>query len=223
MQFLYHPCAGESQITIQDQQYQHLYKSRRTKQAKILALRNLKDSFLYQYEQISIDKHRATLSLKETILAPQIPHKSTHLILSVIDSKALQKVLPILNELGLSKLTLFYADYSQRNEKIDLNKLHRILISSCEQCGRSDLCKIEVLDHLEEVLNLYPTFNVFDFGGEKLQINTSSLPILIGPEGGFSPKEKEKLRLFPTFSTQESLILRSESACVYVMSGLQLL
>ena len=222
MQFLYHPLAGEQQVIIENEQYTHLYKSRRTKHNQTLALRNLKDSYLYLYEQVLIKKRSATLLLKDKILSPQTPKTQTHIILSIIDSKVLQKTLPFLNELGLSKLTLFYADFSQRNEKIDLEKLQKILINSCEQCGRSNLLKIELCKNLAEVLQNYPQIGVFDFGGEKLK-TPINFPILIGPEGGLSPKEKEILKAFPSFSTQESLILRSESACVYVASLIQTL
>lgn len=222
MQFLYHPLAGEQQVLIQNEQYTHLYKSRRTKQNQTLTLRNLRDPYLYLYEQALIERRSATLLLKDKILSSQIPKKQNHIILSIIDFKVLQKTLPFLNELGLSKLTLFYADFSQRNEKIDLEKLQKILIHSCEQCGRSNLLEIELCKNLSEVLQNYPQIGSFNFGGEKLK-TPINFPILIGPEGGFSPKEQELLKPFPTFSTEENLILRSESACVYVASLLQAL
>lgn len=216
MQFSFHPDAGSEILKISGELYTHLYKSRRTKNTQILAFRNLRDENLYLYSQESIDRKEALLKLQESTHTPILSKSKAHLILSVIESKTLQKLLPFLNELGVQKLTLFYADYSQRNEKIDLEKLTKILINSSQQCGRSNILELEVLPNLSEVLKLYPKVGVFDFGGGELQ--KCSLPILIGSEGGFSPKEREILCKFPKYSTQESIILKSESACVYVAS-----
>lgn len=216
VQFSFHPSAGEQTLIIDGELYIHLYKSRRTKNTQILYFRNLEDENLYLYSQESIDRKQATLKLQETQHKPILSKSKAHLILSIIDNKTLQKVLPFLNELGVKKLTLFYAEYSQRNEKIDLEKLKKILINSSQQCGRSNIIELEVLNNLSNVLELYPKIGVFDFGGERLQ--KIDLPILIGAEGGFSPKEREELKNFPKYSTQENIILKSESACVYVAS-----
>lgn len=220
MQFIYHQQAGDAQLIIKDETYQHLYKSRRTKQTQLLYFRNLQDDMLYQYRQIHIDRKSATLSLEAKTHSPNKPKSPSHLILGIIDSKNLQKALPFLNELGVGKLTLFYADYSQKNEKIDLQKLEKILINSSQQCGRSDFVKIECLTNLEHVLSTYENLAIFDFGGEKIK-SSLDVPIIIGPEGGFSPSEREKLQNFPTFSTKENLILKSESACIYIASLMQ--
>lgn len=216
MQFSFHPNAGGNTLIIDGELYIHLYKSRRTKNTQILYFRNLEDENLYLYSQESIERKQAILKLQETQHKPILSKSKAHLILSIIDNKTLQKVLPFLNELGVKKLTLFYAEYSQRNEKIDLEKLKKILINSSQQCGRSNIIELEVLNNLGNVLELYPKIGVFDFGGERLQ--KIDLPILIGAEGGFSPKEREELKNFPKYSTQENIILKSESACVYVAS-----
>lgn len=218
VQFSFHPMAGDPTLLIDGELYIHLYKSRRTKNTQTLAFRNLRDEYLYLYAQESIGRKEATLKLQETLHKPILSQNQTHLLLAIIDNKSLQKLLPFLNELGVQKLTLFYAEYSQRNEKIDLEKFKKILINSSQQCGRSNIMEIEVLLSLKDVLHAYPNIGVFDFGGEKLE--NFSLPIMIGAEGGFSPKEKEMLRSFKKFSTQENLILRSESACIYVASKL---
>ncbi|WP_300221394.1 16S rRNA (uracil(1498)-N(3))-methyltransferase [uncultured Helicobacter sp.] len=218
MQFSFHPKAGEERLVVEGELYTHLYKSRRTKNTKTLAFRNLEDEYLYLYSQESIGRKEAILQLKESLHKPILSKNQAHIILSIIDSKTIQKLLPFLNELGVRKLTLFYSEYSQRNEKIELDKFNKILINSSQQCGRSNILELEFCTTLQEVLMLYPQVGVFDFGGEKMC--KTSLPVLIGSEGGFSPKEHEILKDFPKYSTQEELILKSESACVYVASKL---
>lgn len=220
MQFIFHPQAGDITIELRGEQYIHLYKSRRTKQTQTLNFRNLLDDHLYLYHQTHITRTSATLHLQEAVFLPNKPQQKTHIILAMIHSKSIQKMLPFLNELGVEKLSFFYSDFSQRGEKIDPKKFQTILINSSQQCGRSNLLEIEYLKDLGEIIELYPQINVFDFGGEALHSSIGPYPILVGPEGGFSSKEKEILKNFPTYSTQQNIILRSESACIFVASKL---
>lgn len=221
MQFLFHTNAGDPILTLEGDCYRHLYRARRTRQTQALSLRNLTDDNLYIYDQARITKTNATLHLKETIHSPNRSVQTTHIILGIIDLKSIQKVLPFLNELGVAKLTLFYGDFSQRSEKINQEKLQAILIASSQQCGRSDLLKIDFLENLEEVIASYQQVHVFDFGGGSLEAQKiQPTSILIGPEGGFSLRERKILEGFPIYSTRENIILRSETACIFVASKL---
>ncbi|RKU89866.1 16S rRNA (uracil(1498)-N(3))-methyltransferase, partial [Helicobacter pylori] len=134
----------------------------------------------------------------------------------------IEKILPFLNQLGVSKLSLFYADFSQRNEKIDSTKLERfqkILINSCEQCGRSVLMELEAFPSTKEVLKAYPKASVLDFKGETLPASAiSEQERIIGPEGGFSEQEREYFKEREIYRIPLDMVLKSESACVFVAS-----
>ncbi|EMH20367.1 RNA methyltransferase, RsmE family [Helicobacter pylori GAM260Bi] len=222
MRFVYHPLAKEPTLKIEGESYIHLYRSRRIKSASRLDLRNLKDGFLYTYEHAEIAKKHALLRLVGVQVLEVIPSKKTHLILSVIEIKNVEKILPFLNQLGVSKLSLFYADFSQRNEKIDSAKLERfqkILIHSCEQCGRSALMELEAFPSTKEVLNAYPKASVLDFNGETLPTSADfEKGIIIGPEGGFSEQEREYFKERKIYRIPLNMVLKSESACVFVAS-----
>ncbi|AFI04243.1 16S rRNA (uracil(1498)-N(3))-methyltransferase [Helicobacter cetorum] len=222
MRFVYHSLAKEPTLKIEGESYTHLYRSRRVKNMSLLDLRNLKDKFLYTYKHIEITKKYALLELIEQKELEVIPSKKAHLILSVIELKSIEKILPFLNQLGVSKLSLFYADFSQHNERLDSAKMERfekILINSCEQCGRSDLMELEVLKNLKEVLMAYPKASILDFNGEKLQTSLNAENgIIIGPEGGFSEQERERFKTHRIYSAPMPMVLKSESACVFVAS-----
>ncbi len=226
MRFVYHPLAKEPTLKIEGESYIHLYRSRRIKSASRLDLRNLKDGFLYTYEHAEITKKHALLRLVGTQPLEIMANKKTHLILSVIEIKSIEKILPFLNQLGVSKLSLFYADFSQRNEKIDSTKLERfqkILIHSCEQCGRSALMELEVFPNTKEVLKAYPKASVLDFNGEILQTNFSAEKgVIIGPEGGFSEQERGYFKEREIYRIPLDMVLKSESACVFVASIAQI-
>ena len=69
------------------------------------------------------------------------------------------------------------------------------------------------------MLQKYPKFAVMDFGAEALESQTT-LPIMLGSEGGFSQKERDLLKSQPTFSAPNCNILRSETAAIYITSKL---
>ncbi|MGL2787650.1 16S rRNA (uracil(1498)-N(3))-methyltransferase [Helicobacter pylori] len=222
MRFVYHPLAKEPTLKIEGESYIHLYRSRRIKSASRLDLRNLKDGFLYTYEHAEIAKKHALLRLVGVQPLEIMANKKVHLILSVIEIKSVEKILPFLNQLGVSKLSLFYADFSQRNEKIDSTKLERfqkILIHSCEQCGRSALMELEAFPSTKEVLKAYPNASVLDFNGEALPTSADfEKGIIIGPEGGFSEQEREYFKEREIYRIPLDMVLKSESACVFVAS-----
>ncbi len=217
MQFIIHKDAGKEVLKLEGETYHHLFHSRRTHKAQSLQLRNLRDFNCYTYTIANLSKKDATLKLESTIQTPlQTPSKG-HLIWAMMEPKKIEKTLPFLNELNLQKITFFYAEYSQKNFKLNLERIQRILENSCEQCGRITLLEIEVLENLQSILEKYPNMAVLDFGGEPLNSDLK-IPILVGAEGGFSPKEREILKGKPTYSAINSNILRSESAAMYAMS-----
>ena len=215
MQFITHKQAGEAIIILQGEAYYHLFRSRRTQKLDSLKLCNLKDNNLYTYQITNITKKEATLKLQYATQAPLNPPKS-HLIWAMIEPKCIEKTLPALNELNLAKITFFYADFSQKNFKLDFSRIERILEKSSQQCGRTNLLEIEFLEDLQSVCEKYPHLAVLDFGYNALPPNLE-VPILVGCEGGFSQKERELLKDFKTFSTTNTHILRSENAAVYAI------
>ncbi|WP_279144080.1 16S rRNA (uracil(1498)-N(3))-methyltransferase [Helicobacter pullorum] len=217
MQFIIHKDAGNESLILEGEAYHHLFHSRRTKKTESLQLRNLRDYYCYTYSIADLSKKYATLKLESKLeTPPQNPPKG-HLIWAMIDPKIIEKTLPFLNELNLQKITFFYAEYSQKNFKLNLERIQRILENSCEQCGRITLLEIEVLENLQEVLEKYPNAGVLDFGGEELKCSLE-IPILVGTEGGFSKKEREALKNNPKYTATSCNILRSETAAIYAIA-----
>lgn len=217
MQFLHLPHAGESRLVLEGEAFHYLCKVRRIRAQETLRARNLRDDYLYEYRVEAIGRREATLTLVQSLERRVVPRRFFHLIWAVVDSKSIEKALPMLNELGVGKISFFYARYSQRDVKIDQARLERILIHSCEQSGRSALPEVEVLKNLDEVLARYEAFGVLDFGGEILGAGACER-LMVGPEGGFSEEERERLARMKRYSTGEELILRSESAAAWAVA-----
>lgn len=213
MQFLYSNDASNKNISIKGEQFLHL-KARRARVGDRINVQNLKDGFNHLYEIIKIDRKEAFLSFKSS---NKVLNSVSNLTIawSVVDIKIVEKVLPYLNEMGLKKLILVYTEFSQKNFKFDMNRCERILISSCEQCGRSSLLEIEIYSSIEELLTKYKNVARIDFGGENLGefLNGDREDILfIGPEGGFSKNDIAKIP--KSYCLEPNFILRSQTAII---------
>lgn len=218
MQFVYHIKAGEKELIVDLNEYAHLFKVRRVGLGDVLEWRNLHDGYMCTYKITNIGKKEAILELvsqKEySVKAP----KSLHVGWCVIDPKIIEKTLPMLNELGVEKISLVYADFSQKQYKMDEERMHRILINSSQQCGRSHLLEIEILNSVKTYCEMYPNSAILDFCDTKISDKSEISSILIGPEGGFSEKERIFLAQRAIFGLSCPSILRSETAVVAVAS-----
>lgn len=216
MKFSFHKNSGQEDLLVDGELFSHLYRSRRTKKTATLLFSNLMDSKLYIYSHVQIKKQSAILKLTGEI--PYLREKKcTYIIWSITNSKTIGDALPFLNQLGVAKLTLFYSHNSQMDKKIPMERFYNILIQSCEQCGRNDLMKIEVLSNLQKVKELYPQASLIDFHGKNISLEINfSQGVIIGPEGGFAQEEKDKF-CGEVYSLGKN-ILKSECAAIHLAS-----
>ncbi len=215
MQYIYCEDCGPDSLCLSTKEYAHIFKVRRTKSSEELFFRNLKDDILYKYKLVKIDKKEAFLELIDKRVFRVEAEKALHVGWCVVDPKTIEKTLPFLNELGISKISFVYCEFSQKNFKIDMQRLKRILINSNQQCGRSSLMKIEVLKDLKEFLSLYPHSKIVDFNQKSIKKDSSFDSFLIGCEGGFSQSERELMSEDNIFGINNPMILRSETAVLF--------
>ena len=127
-------------------------------------------------------------------------------------------------ELGVSK---FVPILTERTivRKINEKRLNKIIVEASEQSNRLKVPKLEGIVKLDNFLKFNQKTNII-FGdlntnNNKFTIkNTEPLCILIGPEGDFTTKEREKiLRLKNIISLKiNENILRAETAAISMIS-----
>ena len=213
MQFVYHPDAGEEILKIEGEIYNYIFKVRRHKKGEVIPLRNMEDGYLYFYRIDEVERRNATLVLVDKEHKEIVPKRFFHLLWCIVDPKTIEKTLPMLNEIGVGKITFIYCARSQKNFRLRLDKLQKILINSSQQCGRSRLMELEIINSLDEVLQKYDNIVLIDFCKEKLECLDNIERALVGPEGGLTQKEREK---FETIRGLDGFVLRSETAAVAV-------
>lgn len=218
MQFLYHKESLQPTITISGDEYRYLFKVRRIKTGSIVELRNMKDSNIYYYKVTTVDRKSATLELISSEEKSVQAKKELTLGWCIVDPKTVEKSLPMLNELGVAKIVFIKCAYSQANFKINAQRLEKILINSCQQCGRSTLMQFEFANSLNDFLQHYPQSYALDFSKNSMKEHLDINTIVIGCEGGFSEEERSLLKPTRVVGFESPLILRSESAAVATAS-----
>ncbi|WP_424688142.1 16S rRNA (uracil(1498)-N(3))-methyltransferase [Halarcobacter ebronensis] len=219
MQFTYHQEASQEFLTVDNETYKYLFKARRHKIEDEIYFRNLVDKNIYLYKVIEISRKDARLELvsfEEKIVEN---NKKLHLAWCVVDPKTVEKNIASLNELGLEKITFIYCEYSQKNFKLNLEKLEKILLNSSSQCGRSSIIKLEICKSLDEFLSLNKDVYLLDFSKQNIETKKDEIEtLLLGCEGGFSETERETFDTDKIVGFNSNLILRSETAAISAVS-----
>jgi len=153
------------------------------------------------------------------------------LVIALVKRGRVETIVEKAAELGVRRVRLTIT----RRTNVDFVKLGRldaIAMEAAEQTGRLDVPTVEDPVKLAEILDGWDPARklVFcDEGGdarpafEALAGSAAPAAILIGPEGGFSPEERERLRSLP-FVTPVSLgprILRADTAAISALTPWQ--
>ncbi len=219
MQFIYDKNAKNNLLKIEDENYNYIVKARRHKLDDILDFRNLEDDFLYSYKISQIDKKSLFLNLlkkEEKIIENS---KKIHLAWCVVDPKTIYENIASLNELGVDKITFVYSDFSQKNFKINFEKLEKILINSSSQCGRSSIIKLDIYKNIDTFIADNPDTYFLDFSQTSIDSKVLDIKtLMIGTEGGFSKRERELFNKNFIVGFSSNLILKSQTAIISATS-----
>jgi len=219
MQFTYDINCGAKILEISEDTYKYLIKARRHKIDDEIYFRNLNDNLIYLYKLISISRRSAIFTLVSSEEKVVENKNNLHLGWCLVDPKTVEKYLASLNELGVSKITFIFCEYSQKNFKLNIEKLEKILINSSSQCGRSSIIKIETSTSLEEFLKENDDTYFLDFSTTFIDEKKDDIKTLvIGCEGGFSKVERFTFNKDNIVGFNSSLILRSETAIISASS-----
>lgn len=215
MIYLFQDQAGSAQITLDGDGFKHLIKARRHQVGDTVTLRNPNAEIFYRYEIVTIDKRAAHLHLIDQEAIAQ-EGRNFHLAWSMIDPKSIEKVLPALCELGVTKISFIQAKRSQQNFKIDTKRFDRIIENAMQQSGRLQRLEYQSVETLEDFIKQYPETLVLDFSPNILKKEEFFGTVLIGPEGGFDAQEKARLKTLEVRRLDTPNVLRSETAALAV-------
>ena len=221
--YIFDKHAGETLLTLKGELHKYLIKVRRHSIGDELAFRNRDEiKTLHRYKVVEVEPRSAILELIDSNIYEVNATKELHIAWCVIDAKSVEKVLPSLCEIGVSKISFIFCERSQKNFKPDFKRYERIVEASMQQSGRTSFMAFNTYKNIATFIQEYPDTKVFDFTDNVLTGNSDFQRVLIGCEGGFSKMEKEMLQTQEVFRLDSKMILRSESAVMAVASKILL-
>ncbi|MFA4949855.1 16S rRNA (uracil(1498)-N(3))-methyltransferase [Brevundimonas sp.] len=164
----------------------------------------------------------------QELVRPQTFGPDLDLIVAVVKKARVETIVEKAAELGARRVRLTLTQRTN-TDRIRLDRLDAIAEEAAEQTGRLDVPVIDNPVKLSDILDGWEDGRRLMFcdetGGAPALAALNDAPkgpwaILIGPEGGFSPEERERLRALP-FTTAVSLgprILRADTAAIAAMT-----
>jgi 16S rRNA (uracil1498-N3)-methyltransferase len=178
---------------------------------------------------VSVVTKRAVGIRAEALARPQTPGPDLELIVALVKRARIETIVEKAAELGAARVRLALTERTNADH-IRVDRLAAIATEAAEQTGRLDVPAIEAPAKLDKLIDgLGPGRRLLfcDEAGDAAPIlealktaPAGPWAILIGPEGGFSPKERERLRALDQ-ATPVSLgprILRADTAAIAALS-----
>lgn len=160
---------------------------------------------------------------------PQQAGPDLDLIIALIKRPRLETVVEKAAELGVRRVVLAQARRSNA-DRARLERLDAIAEEAAEQTGRLDVPQIVEAQKLDKILDAFPADRRLlfcDEGGAAPDVldalrepASGGWSILIGPEGGFAPEERSRLRAMSNVVpvTLGPRILRADTAAIAAMT-----
>lgn len=164
----------------------------------------------------------------EEQVRPQTLGPDLELIVAVVKKARVETIVEKAAELGARRVRLVLTKRTNA-DRIRLDRLDAIAEEAAEQTGRMDVPPVDDPIKLDALLDGWEAGRRLMFcdetggapaGSALREAGEGPWSILIGPEGGFSPEEGERLRSLP-FTTAVSLgprILRADTAAIAAMT-----
>jgi 16S rRNA (uracil1498-N3)-methyltransferase len=120
------------------------------------------------------------------------PENGTHL--AIAPTKNLDRMewmVEKIVEIGATRLSFLQGDHSER-VNLKLDRLERVAISAMKQAQHDFLLQIDAIQTVDEFIRRFPEGGIAHcMAGEKRSLLKAAVagPVLVGPEGDFSPRE----------------------------------
>ena len=207
-------------IILDGEELNHLAVLRCEQNEQVLCLTGDENEYLCKINSIS--KKQAECEIIQTNFCDKNPTKNITVYQGLPKMDKLEFITQKLTELGAKKLVPFESDFTIAKPNLNkIDRLNKISIEACKQCGRSIPLEIKNPIRFKDLLQELTSYDIVLFANEtQKQItdidfsSSKNIAIIIGSEGGFSPKEIKELSLKCMQFGLGSRILRTETASV---------
>lgn len=164
--------------------------------------------------------------IKISRILPRQPKKTNvriNLVFAWVKKDAVADILQKCTQIGINSFHPISTLYSNSTTQLTIKRAEKIIIEACEQSERNNIPQFHPTLSLKDFLQKNPNKNLFFCNeNERLQdiksfpeLNLTEAFIIVGPEGGFSPSERELLQSYHNIHSISlgNYVLKSETAC----------
>ena len=223
---LYHPNSiVENSTNLLSKEHTHyVVNVMRLKRGSIINFFNIEGE--WESEIVFLEKERVEVKFLKKVKEPQKKNK-IELAICLVKKNPMEIILQKATELGVSKIIPIISERTEIKE-LNYDRAKKIVIEATEQSNQMfppEILKVvklkDFLKNLDQTTKLlFGDVNSKDnLGIEKFK-NLKSSTILIGPEGDFSPSEREFILSFSQVMpfTISKNILRTDTAVISAIS-----
>ena len=223
---LYHPNSiVENSTNLLSKEHTHyVVNVMRLKRGSIINFFNIEGE--WESEIVFLEKERVEVKFLKKVKEPQKKNK-IELAICLVKKNPMEIILQKATELGVSKIIPIISERTEVKE-LNYDRAKKIVIEATEQSNQMFPPEILEVVKLKDFLKNLDQNTKLLFGDvnskDNLSIekfkNLKSLTILIGPEGDFSPSEREFILSFSQVMpfTISNNILRSDTAVISAIS-----
>ncbi len=219
--YVEHPLGAGQPVPLTQAQANYLFNVMRLNAGDTLAVFNGRDGE-WRAEVAQAAKRAGELRVSEQTAA-QLDPPDLWLLFAPIKKARTDFIVEKAAELGVARILPVQTEFTN-SERIRQDRLRAHAVEAAEQCGGTYVPSVGKLRKLSEVLDAWPAERRLIFADESRVGSTPEIKaeaadkwaILIGPEGGFSASERNRLTSLPMV-TQIGLgprILRADTAVV---------
>lgn len=215
--------------TVDGEEFNHIKNVMRLKKCdRFIAFFGSEKDF--EVEITDIKKDCLTIKVINELSNSSNPNIKIDLFQSLAKGDKLELITQKVTEIGVSTIyPLFVKNCDVKPNTTKTSRLDKIIINACKQCGRSILTKVNPIIEIDECLNILTSYDLVLFANETEEItriydvlnkhkSATKIALIIGPEGGFTPEEIDKLKQVSTSVSFGKRILRTETASIYLSS-----
>ncbi|NLZ25758.1 MAG: 16S rRNA (uracil(1498)-N(3))-methyltransferase [Clostridiales bacterium] len=215
-------------IFLSGEEFHHLTKVLRYKEG-YKAIIYLNDGKEYHCTIKRINGSLAECEI-DNIIAPEMKDLGITLFCALLKGGKTEFVVQKAVEIGANAVIPFVSEYTTEN-KFSLERLNRIALEACKQCGSPMLTDIGELKTFDEVIKMFKDYDKVIFAYEKeknlrlsqVDMSGGKIALVVGSEGGFSDREanmaKEAGAIIVSLGER---ILRAETASIAVLAAASL-
>ena len=180
----------------------------------------------WKSEIIFLDKDRVEVKILEKV-KQSMTSSNIELAICLVKKNPMENILQKATELGVSKITPIISERTEVKE-LNFERANKIVVEATEQSNQLTPPEISEVIKLKDFLKNLDGFSKLLFADVNSKDNLKSevlkeaktLSVLIGPEGDFSPSERELIlgtfKIIP-FTISKN-ILRSDTAVISAIS-----